>query len=258
MLELVRDPFWQFVGAVLPVLVIVIQLRRKGLSYHVLEDLAILTIDETITTHVNVRFDGKPIGTLRGLKIRLINVGTLPVKPTDYESPIILEFSKGAQVLKANVGEMRPTHLRPKVTVTRNRVLLNPLLLQHGEYITLTVLVSAADGPVRVLSRIIGIKEITNYLSSESCGWYRRQVQGREFKELFKAWSIFPVLFGLMGLLGMLQVRGGGWVLLWLGFSAVWYLLLALLVALALAAVPVLVRPLKRAGWIRSTRRVMG
>ena len=152
-MDLLRDPIWEFMGVMLPVIIILAQRKLKGLSYHVVEDTTIVKVDEHIAPRVQTLLDGKPVGEVRRVTVRLINVGHLDVNTKDYEVPIEIELGKCAQILEAKVGEVRPRNLQPVVKTTANGVLLEPMMLQSGEYVTITVLAANSHQPVAVLSQ---------------------------------------------------------------------------------------------------------
>ena len=65
MLNLIRDPLWQFVGALLALAAIAVsvflyrlQAGRKSLAYHVISDTPLFRVDEDIRGKLQIVYEG--------------------------------------------------------------------------------------------------------------------------------------------------------------------------------------------------------
>lgn len=163
MLDILRDSIWQFIGAILAliaIILILVQRKRKALSYKIISNTPLVKIKEDIKGRLQVLFDEKPVENIYLIIIKFINSGNLPIKSADYESPVNLNFNENVQLLTAEVIDTNPKTLEASAKIERTKVLLKPTLLNENDSITIKVLVNQFDGNFSVGGRIIGVKEI--------------------------------------------------------------------------------------------------
>lgn len=163
MLDILRDSIWQFIGAILAliaIILILVQRKRKALSYKIISNTPLVKIKEDIKGRLQVLFDEKPVENIYLIIINFINSGNLPIKSADYESPVNLNFNEDVQLLTAEVIDTNPKTLEVSAKIEGTKVLLKPTLLNENDSITIKVLVNQFDGNFSVGGRIIGVKEI--------------------------------------------------------------------------------------------------
>lgn len=167
MLEASRDPTWQFIGAFLSFLAIIvsiflylIQRHRKSLSYKIISQSPLLIAEEEVSGKIQILFEGKPAQDVYLIVLKIANSGTLPIIGTDYEWPINLSFGQKTQILSVAISETNPKNLKVNAKVEDGKAVLNPILLNSGDSIRLKILVSNFDGQICVDGRIIGVKKI--------------------------------------------------------------------------------------------------
>ena len=165
--DILRDPLWQFVGAVLGIFAIIVsivlffvQRKKKTLSYEILSKTPVLSATEEIAGQLQILFQGKVVQKVYLLVIRLSNTGNVPIASSDYERPILIRFGEGARILTAEVSESDPKNLNAKVDIHDQGVLVKPVLLNSGDSITIKSLVSDYSGQLDIDGRIIGVKNI--------------------------------------------------------------------------------------------------
>jgi hypothetical protein len=88
----------------------------------------------------------------------------VPIVSADYERPVSLSFGEGAQILTAEVAETDPDSIQTSVNIGKSvtgasSIVLEPVLLNGGDSITLKLLVSQL-GEIGVNGRIVGVKDI--------------------------------------------------------------------------------------------------
>lgn len=167
MLEALRDPFVQFVvGALLTLatlIVGVIGLRafrnRKGLSYKVIFNRRLLSVQEDLKGRVDISLDGQPVSDVRMTLLVLRNSGNIPIEESDYVRPVGFEFGEEAQILDAELVETKPTGMEVTLDWTTSYVLVVPDILNGGDALALQVLVSGG-GEMTPVGRIVGVDEI--------------------------------------------------------------------------------------------------
>lgn len=165
MTEVLRDPVWTFVGAALAILAIIvsiflwaIQRRKKTLSYDVISSFSLLSVREEIEGKLKVLFEDNPVKNVHLFIIRLINTGNVPITSADYERPVEFSFGEDARILSSEVTATKPENLDVEAEEIDNFYVLLPLLLNPKDSITIKFLVSDYSGPIRIESRIIGVK----------------------------------------------------------------------------------------------------
>ena len=168
MLEVLRDPIWQFAGAILAfvavgisIVIYLLQKQRKNIEYDVLSSTPVLTeLEEGIGT-IQLVFNGVPVANPRLVVIRLINCGNLPIKSDDYEKPISFIFLDEENcILSAVLTEKSPDNLEISLSYKKNTVTLEPALLNPQDSLDIKLLVSGKKCPIKVDARICGVHKI--------------------------------------------------------------------------------------------------
>jgi hypothetical protein len=168
MIELLRDPAWQFVGAVLAlvavaatVVIYLLQRQRKSLSYDLVSTNQLLTVREEVEGKLQVLYEGQPTRDIQLLVVRLINSGNVAIASSDYERELSIGTGVRSKILSAAVTNVEPDNLIAEVVTEDARVTLKAVLLNPRDTITLKILVSDFENIV-VDGRIVGVKEIVN------------------------------------------------------------------------------------------------
>ena len=166
-IELLRDPVWQFVGAVLaaiaigiPILVYYRQRRRKRLGYQILANTPVLTVHEQIRGKLKVSYEDIPVQNLQLLLLKFINTGNVPIATADFECPLSITFGSDAKILSSEVIASSPSDLSPSISATTQGITLASLLLNPNDYFTIKALVSERQGSISVTARIIGVERV--------------------------------------------------------------------------------------------------
>jgi hypothetical protein len=166
MLEILRDQIWQFVGATFGFVAIIVstvlywtQRRRKALSYDIIVSSPLVSAVDEIKGRLEIYFDGKPVQDIHLVGVKIINSGNVPIVSADYERPVSLSFGREAEILSAKALEPNPDSLQASVDIEATRVVLKPVLLNGGDSITLTSLVSGLS-EISVDGRIVGVKDM--------------------------------------------------------------------------------------------------
>jgi len=165
--EALRDPIWQFIGALLAFSAIVIsillywmQRRRKVLSYEIVSRTPLLSVEEEVKGKLQILFDGSPVQDVHLVIIKVMNSGNMPIVSADYERQVRIAFGENTRILTAEVSETSPDNLEASVSLESKAVVLAPILLNSGDSITVKMLVSQFDREISVDGRIVGVKTI--------------------------------------------------------------------------------------------------
>jgi len=173
--KILRDPIWQFVGAafgfaaiILSIILYRTQRRRKALSFDIITfPTPLLSVDNEVKGKVQVLFDGKPVQDVYLVTLKFINSGDVPIVSADYVRPISLSFGESAQILTAEVVETDPVNLEASVKIEATRAVLEPVLLNGGDSITLKFLVSGFD-MIEFDGRIVGVKDVHKFVTRQA------------------------------------------------------------------------------------------
>jgi hypothetical protein len=165
MIELLRDPAWQFIGAVITLVALTatiiiywLQRQRKAISYEVVSKNQLLTVREELEGKLQVLYEGQPARDICLLIIKLFNSGNVAVSSTDYERQISFNTGASSKILSAVVTDVEPQNIFVEIDVEESRVKVRPVLLNPKDSITLKLLVSDFSGAVSPDGRVIGVK----------------------------------------------------------------------------------------------------
>jgi uncharacterized membrane protein YidH (DUF202 family) len=173
MLDLLRDPLWQFVGVILTVVTVVVsfliywlQQQRKGVTFEVISHTSLLTVREELQGKLQVLYDGEPARSLSVLVVKVWNSGNQPILPVDYERPISFCVGQPARILSADVTELEPASLSINCRTEGNQIALDSVLMNPGDSITIKLLVRDSVNVICPDARIVGVKTIRQAGSS--------------------------------------------------------------------------------------------
>ena len=166
MLALLRDPIWQFIGAILAFLgvgaafwVYWLQRQIKELTFGEVSSRRLLSVADELSSRITVQLDGEIVTNLHLIVYGIKNSGHQAIPPGDFERPVSISFADG-QVISAEVVAQSPKNLLARLTVDKSRIELQPLLLNCNDQILIQVLLSANSTESFVDARIINIPEL--------------------------------------------------------------------------------------------------
>lgn len=163
------------------------------MGYEIVTDESLLTIDKELQGKIKVIYENNPIEDISLLVIKFLNQGNEPIKSDDFEEPITMSFSPNVGILSVELKQADPPTINVKLTQEKDRIIIEPLLLNRGDSITIKVLLTGsnpdcdipshanlgafgnahpfkAKEDLMLHSRIIGvkvIKQITDYIYIE-------------------------------------------------------------------------------------------
>ena len=172
MLEFLRDPIWQSIGAIIGaifgvaalLLTIVLyrnQRQKKAFTYQIIANTQLLTVSQEIRGRVKILLDDKPVKDVGYVQIRLANSGNVPILATDFVDAVHIAFDKASELLSYEVTETSPVGLDAILMhPDDHRILLQPMLLNPDDSIVIKVLVGQFSGQIQITGRIVGVKQI--------------------------------------------------------------------------------------------------
>lgn len=167
MLDILRDPAWQFIGTLLALIAIGISLwivfaqrSKKRLLVETVAHVPLVAFDSKGIPGLRIMFNDSPVENASVLLVRMQNIGNVPVLASDFEQPISLEFEEGARVLNADIGQTKPKHLPIKVAFADRSVLVERHLLNPGDAFTCRALIQNSKGKYTAKARVAGVLEL--------------------------------------------------------------------------------------------------
>ena len=109
---------------------------------------------------LDVSFRGERVTDVQVIEVRVLNTGNIAIATADYERAMRVNFGAGASVLTAEVERAHPRSLRIACHPDGSGFVIEPVMLNGGDWIQVKTLVSRS-GKVSVDSRIIGVKDVT-------------------------------------------------------------------------------------------------
>jgi hypothetical protein len=89
-MDILRDPIWQFVGAILGLIAIIISImlfwiqhQRKSLSFEIIHNAYLVRSKDEVKDKLKILYEKKPIENLLLLIVRLVNTGNVPILASD-------------------------------------------------------------------------------------------------------------------------------------------------------------------------------
>jgi uncharacterized protein YjeT (DUF2065 family) len=143
------------------------QRQRKSLSYQIVSNTPLLSVEEEIKKDLVIRYRGKEVQKVDLVVVRIVNTGNLPIAAKDFDRPITLDLGEGAQILTAEISERKPDELQPSINVEQSKIKLEPILLNQGDAITFKMLVTGSTNKIKFDFRIVGVEKI-GQLSEDS------------------------------------------------------------------------------------------
>lgn len=162
--------------------------------------------------------EGEPISKpyLSVLEIR--NTGTKPVIASDFETQLEIIATPPVSVLRVELNESAPPDLQPSLSISEAKLLIQPLLLNPGDSIRLSVLTTGGQPTFSARSRIAGITAIptlnTIHSKSERRNWLRiaagiilisiylvqmtQVISAWRSKSEIQLWSIFTAIVSML------------------------------------------------------------
>ncbi|TAA11979.1 hypothetical protein EA658_12535 [Pseudoxanthomonas winnipegensis] len=166
-MEFLRDPLWQFIGAVLAlagivaaILIFIMQREVRELSAGFLVKKHLISVSDSVSDRISIRLDGRDIENLKIYSYGFKNSGNVEIRPNDFEKSVSLTIGDGAEIVEFSVAKVNPPALDPIVSGDKSKILIDPLLLNPGDYFVVDVLATGASSTLNVDCRVAGISSL--------------------------------------------------------------------------------------------------
>jgi hypothetical protein len=131
------------------------QRGRKGLEYLVLSTQRL--VDPRVAEDLDVHFDGRPVDDPSLTVLRMVSTGERGIASETFESPLRITLEGASKVVHASVSAVRPSDLPVVLTTDSNRVSIEPLLLNPGDFIEILALADGQPTHVALDARIADV-----------------------------------------------------------------------------------------------------
>ena len=117
------------------------QRERKCLDYEFVSGARLLNQRTRELAKIELQYQGRIIADPYLMLVRFINAGNKPITPEDLDWPVHIE-TQGVEnyPLSAGVSETSNSDLRAEVTLEPDGGTLEPLLLNPGDWVTMSLL----------------------------------------------------------------------------------------------------------------------
>lgn len=172
LLTILRDPIWQFVGAVIGAAgigVAVFLSRRSTLAPVSAITLLLITnaslfhSDARIRGRLRIRFDDQDVDNLRLIRFRLTNTGEEPILPEQVYEPIRVTVSSDATdatiIDTEQITATTSLGLKPSQE-NSSTLLFPPVLMNPGDYWDGQLIVANGGNSIKASARIANINSI--------------------------------------------------------------------------------------------------
>jgi hypothetical protein len=133
---------------------------RKSLAYEIVTFTAIVGIKDKVKDRVQILFDGKEIPNAQLYEIKIINDGKQQIVMSDFEKPLEILFDSDAEIFSAEVAEIEPNDLSLDYKIEKNKIIVEPLLLNGQDAFSIKGIVNAKVKDVICNARIAGVKKV--------------------------------------------------------------------------------------------------
>ncbi|MCC4785847.1 hypothetical protein LMH77_23315 [Vibrio lentus] len=148
-----------FLGVIIPIGIAAVESSKSDLT------IEWVSTDNLVSetgkgSELKVFFDRTLIEDPKLLKLQIKNTGNEPIKKSDFDTPLQLEFDSGVSLLKASISSTIPHSIPAKVSLDSNILELEPLLLNEDDTLNISVIISGEIEHIAVLGRIANIQNL--------------------------------------------------------------------------------------------------
>jgi len=139
------------------------QRSKKVISYQIISDAPVLSIDQALENRVKIELDGNPVKEVTLVVFKVSNTGSTAVDDKDYKEPLTFTFSI-RKVISSEIVETEPEDLIdepsrkifiPLPTPGEDFVEFPKFLLNPKQSVTFSVLLDGAKDEISKKGRII-------------------------------------------------------------------------------------------------------
>jgi phosphate transport system substrate-binding protein len=172
------------VSAIVAIWIYHLQRKQKEITYQVISDAPVASVNEEVKDRVEIRFDGSPVKDLSILVLKVWNSGNTAIRAEDYFEPIKFDF-KGRTVVSSDVLETEPIALidqdaiKTFLTQGNESIKLPKFPLNQKDAISLKILLTGTRGEISKEGRIAD-GSITAFAPAEEVSYKKQSRNTRD------------------------------------------------------------------------------
>lgn len=166
-MEIIRDPMWQFIGALFAFITIsvtltiyLLQRKKKRFNYEIISKLPLLSFREELEGKFKIYYEDNLVKNVFSVIIKFYNTGNQPITSNDFERNLSLNFEEKTKILAYSVSKTEPENLEIQLKLNDSKLIIAPLLLNPKDNFTIRLIVTEAEAKFKLDYRIIGINKI--------------------------------------------------------------------------------------------------
>lgn len=175
MADILRDSIWQFIGVVVSIIALAVsiyvifsQSQKRSLAYRIAAETNLLQVSEEIRHKVKILYEDTPLKNVYFMRLSIINNGNVEIRASNFERPLSFGFGINARIISAETVQVEPENLDPIVSIFPGKVVLEPLLLNSKDVISIKLLIAEYSGEVWADARVAGVKRLTKLKTAPS------------------------------------------------------------------------------------------
>lgn len=152
--------FLTFASVIVPVLIWQLDFSAKALTLSVKAVSELQQPKSDGLDGIEVLVDGKQLDSVYLSVLEIVNSGSKPIVTTDFEGAIRITAANQVAISKAKIIQTKPSDLNPGFVVRDGAIQIQPLLLNKGDSIEMTVVTAGGRPEFHASARIAGVSNI--------------------------------------------------------------------------------------------------
>ena len=157
MLDILRDPIWQFMGVfafICPFIYAYFKRNKKILEYKIISKSKLISVDGSLQNKLSVLFDNKAIHYPILYIMEFANKGNIPIVKSDFDGPIEIVFPRG-DIISIDTDQQNTPYINANYKITGSVVSISPFLLNRNNVLSIKLIVDNPGLNVRVQGSIV-------------------------------------------------------------------------------------------------------
>lgn len=95
--------------------------------------------------------------------MRITSSGEIPIVKADFnDEPIVISLGKSSRIIEVHLQDTEASQVRPELTMDSMKLMIQPLLLNPGDAISILVVTTGGEPNITTDARITGVPAILN------------------------------------------------------------------------------------------------
>jgi hypothetical protein len=159
---------WKFVigiilaiaGIIVPVILWQFDLNAKSIKVRLVSSTELQSSISASIPDLRLMLNGDIISSPILSQIEIINDGSKPIPASDFETPLEININNNSKIIRSTLISTDPKNLKPVIDFKNQTIQIQPLLLNSGDTIKISILSSGAIPTITANARISGINSI--------------------------------------------------------------------------------------------------